>query len=162
MNRFGQIKNMVETGTISETAINDKVRKILQAKSWLGLDTLQTKIDQSLAFDIMSNGFDGFEIRQLFEKGLTLVNNPVERIPFVQTYRAPFRVVNIGDAELESFQQYFSKYASYSLINQPLTATGSYEPLNQKRLNGAQVILTLSNINLDTQSDSALIVCKGQ
>jgi len=114
----------VEEGTFTQTDLNEKVRKILLAKSWMGLDSIPTSIDRPIAEAVMASGFDNYEIRKMYESGLTLLQNPKGILPFKNTYQTPFRIVQVGSEELWDFQNAFSKYASFSNVNIQKDADG--------------------------------------
>ncbi len=77
-----QLINLVHTELISEAVIDAKVRKILMAKKWLGLDK---KVFRKLVENTESNqGNDRSEellIRSLYEQSLVLTNNPDSIVP---------------------------------------------------------------------------------
>lgn len=156
-NRFNTIRKLVNEGVFTQTDLNEKVRKILLAKSWMGLDTIQPKLDHTLAIDLMNEGFDDFEIRQMYETGMTLVQNPEGLIPFKDTYKRPFRIIQFGKEELWDFQNYFSKYAAFSTSNIKQDSNGRWEALDVHRFRRSKLVLTLNQLTLDQEKDTAFI-----
>jgi beta-N-acetylhexosaminidase len=156
-NRFNTIRRLVDQGVFTQKELNDRVQKILRAKSWLGLDTLRPVIDQSMAKQIMSHGFDDYEIRRMYESSLTLLQNPKGMLPFRDTYEKSFQVVQIGEEELWEFQKYVSKYADFSKVRFSPNSENSFEPLSYKKYARSKLIITLDQINLSKEKDSAFI-----
>ena len=72
--RFNTIKRLVEEGSFTPEALNERVAKILHAKSWIGLDTIQPQLDREMAGMIMENGFDDYEraMREKLERELSV------------------------------------------------------------------------------------------
>ncbi len=156
-NRFNRIKTLVDDGFFTMTDLNDKVSKVLMAKTWMQLDTIRPRIDQSMAQDIMKNGFDDYNIRRMYEAGLMLLQNPKGMLPFKKTYKQPFQIVQIGEEDLGEFQKYFSKYAPFSNSNIRPDSNGIFIAPDFSKPKQSKFILTLEGINLSENRDSTFI-----
>ncbi|MFT5386079.1 MAG: beta-N-acetylhexosaminidase, partial [Saprospiraceae bacterium] len=156
-NRFNTIRRLVDRGLFTQRDLNERVQKVLRAKSWIGLDTIRPVIDQTMATEIMSEGFDDYEIRRMYEASLTLLQNPKNMLPFVATYQQPFQVVQVGEEELWDFQNFVSKYAAFSTANIFPDSNGSFKPLDFKNFNRSKLIITMDQLNISPDKDSAFI-----
>ncbi len=155
--RFNAIRTLVDQGLFTETDLNQKVSKILLAKSWMGLDTSRTVIDRSIAQSILEAGFDDFEIRKMYENSLTLLQNPKHLLPYKNTYKKPFRLIQIGEEELWDFQNYFSKFAAFSSMKILPDSNGMLRALTSKDIKRSKVIISLDNVHITKEQDSAFI-----
>ncbi len=155
--RFNYIKKYVEEGLFSKKDLNNKVRKILQSKEWIGLDSTRYLINKNLALPAVTEETDEFYIRKLYESSLTLLQNPKGFLPFKETYKRDFRIVNVGQKSLKTFNEYFSKYAKYfDYVFKP-EVSGRINPIDFKRFSHSKLVITLDNITLDTEQDSEFI-----
>ena len=156
-NRFNTIRKLVNEGLFTQIDLNQRVRKVLMAKSWMGLDTIQPIIDRSMAQLIMTKGFDDYEIRQMYEASLTLLQNPGDLLPFKHTYQQPFQLVEVGNEELFEFQKYLSKYAAFSVAEARPDANGAFGALDFHQYNRSKIIVTLDAVQILADKDSAFI-----
>ncbi len=155
--RHNHIKKFVDAGLLSKLELNNKVRKILLAKEWIGLDTSRYLIDEQAALAAVDNANDEFLVRNLYESALTLLQNPKNLLPFTETYKRDFRVVNIGKSSLNTFNEYFSKYAKFLGSAYKPDQQGALKPLNIDKYGHSKLVIVLDNINLLAKRDSGFI-----
>jgi beta-N-acetylhexosaminidase len=147
---FDYLLEFVQTGLMAEKVINDKVRKVLLAKIYAGLDQPSTglKIEDALA--VLKNEYFGFQARQLFEHSITMAQNYNNLLPYTKTYKGNFRIINVGNEKLKVFKGYFSKYANYQNYNHPPDEQGKIKPLKKVFHKHSTAIVVLDKIDLDT------------
>lgn len=107
---ISEILKAVERGEISQVDIDARVRRILQAKYWMGLDQPGYIDTDSLVADL-NNGKARFLHRQLNEKALTLVRNQDNFVPVMNVNKVRFASIAIGATEETPFQQMLDNYA---------------------------------------------------
>ncbi len=78
---IAEIRRAVDEGRISRESIDERCRKILQAKAWVGLDNVQRVKLDNLVTDLNQPQSEVLN-RQLIEHSLTLVKNDQNLIPF--------------------------------------------------------------------------------
>ena len=87
------IKTAIKNGKLSEKILNERVRKILQAKSWVGLDKYQPIETKGLIDDLNTTESDLLN-RLLAEKTVTVVQNTASILP-IQTLNQSFGLVSL-------------------------------------------------------------------
>jgi len=146
---INHLKELVKTGTISETVINAKVRQILLAKKWLGLD--RQKLTQPVSYTtnlMVKKHLEDAHTSELFEASIILANNPDNLLPFTATYFKQYQVVNVGQEKLRTFQNYFFNYAHAGNHLYRPRADGKINALAFNPIRNGALIITLDNIDL--------------
>lgn len=105
-----QILLSVQKGEITQQDIDARVRKILQAKYWMGLHN-KTIIDTGNLYADLNNSSAIYLNQQLNELALTLVHNKNNFIPVQELNHVRFASVVIGATEETVFQKMLSNYA---------------------------------------------------
>ncbi|HYV94568.1 MAG TPA: glycoside hydrolase family 3 N-terminal domain-containing protein, partial [Chitinophagales bacterium] len=154
------IKDAVAQNVISEENINIRVRKILQAKYWCGLNHFHPIELKHLQEELTSPQAQ-FLRQRLIEKSLTLVRNINQLIPIQKLDTFRFAAVAIGDTGENEFQEMLSNYAPVKHFSISRDATekkfgdllDSLKPYNAvfislHRMNG------LANYNYGVRSNS--------
>ncbi len=147
---YDYLLEFVKTGLMAEKVINDKVRKVLLAKIYAGLDLPSTELKIEDALAVLKNEYFGYQARQLFEHSITLAQNYNKLLPYTKTYQRDFRIINVGNEKLDVFKEYFSKYANYKNYNHTPDEAGEIQPIKTVFHKHSTPILILDNINLDT------------
>ena len=103
---FTEIKNAVLTGRLSEASIDEKVRRILEAKYFLGLDdpaALQVNLS-GISRDINKASYLS-HIYKLYERSISLVRDKKQMIPLID-YEIPRTAsLSIGASRGNRFQE---------------------------------------------------------
>lgn len=110
-----RIKDGVLKGTISPEVIDEKVRKILRAKYWMGLNRNKFINPEMLNADLQSPAFKALT-RDLCEQAVTLVHNEAQLLPISALDTCTFASIAIGGGGINLFQQTLSRYASFKHI----------------------------------------------
>jgi beta-glucosidase-like glycosyl hydrolase/CubicO group peptidase (beta-lactamase class C family) len=109
------IKQAVEDGLISEKEIDRRVKKVLKAKYWAGLNHYKPINTFELVERL--NTPKTAEIREkLYADAITIAANKDDLLPFTQLDLKRFASVSIG-GQGKDFQKYLSKYASFEHFN---------------------------------------------
>ena len=120
---IARIKEAITKGEVSQEDIDTRVRKILQAKYWLGLkDRLPIETNHLIAD--LNAGSAQFLKQQLTENALTLVRNKSNLIPIRKVDSLSFASLAIGDNEETPFQEMLSNYAGVTHFQITKDATG--------------------------------------
>jgi CubicO group peptidase (beta-lactamase class C family)/beta-glucosidase-like glycosyl hydrolase len=155
--RLNYIKKYVDEGLFSKKDLNNRVRKVLQAKKWIGLENGQHLINQEEALAAVNEEIDELAVRKLYESSLTILQNPKNLLPFKETYKRDFRIINIGQNKLKTFNEYFSKYAKHLDYTIKTDVDGKLKPINYNRFSYSKLIVTIDNIDLKAKRDSVFI-----
>jgi beta-N-acetylhexosaminidase len=110
-----RIKDGVLKGTIAPEIIDEKVRKILRAKYWLGLNRQQLILPETLNADLQTPTFRALT-RDLCEQAVTLVRNENQLLPIAALDTCTFASIAIGGGGINLFQQTLSRYAPFKHI----------------------------------------------
>ena len=147
---LNHLVEFVKEGLLSEKVINEKVRNILLAKTYLGLADKPALINKKKALTALKNQHYNYYARQLFEQSITMAHNYNDLLPYTKTYRRDFRIINVGQDKLEVFKDYFSKYANYQNYNHRPDDVGNIKPLKTVFHKHSTAVVVLDNIKLDT------------
>jgi len=110
-----KIKLQVESGVIPQEVIDEKVRKILRAKYWVGLHQNTNISPQGLSEALQSTESKALT-RELCEQAVTLVRNENHLLPIRALDTCSFASIAIGEGGINLFQQTLSRYAPFKHI----------------------------------------------
>jgi beta-glucosidase-like glycosyl hydrolase/CubicO group peptidase (beta-lactamase class C family) len=111
-----KIKEALEKGEITEGYINEKVRKILAVKYWVGLSNKQKIQTKNLYEDL--NNKNATEIkRKLIENAITLVKNDKGYLPFTGLDTLKIASLSVGNIKENEFQKTLKLYANVKSFN---------------------------------------------
>ncbi|MFN4147769.1 MAG: glycoside hydrolase family 3 protein, partial [Runella sp.] len=110
-----KIKIEIEKGTIPLQIIDEKVKKILKAKYWLGLNQFKPINLQNLDQQLQTSHTKTIN-RQLCEQAVTLVHNPKNLLPIQAIDTITFASLALGEGGINLFQQTLSQYAPFKHI----------------------------------------------
>ncbi|OWY22558.1 hypothetical protein C7N43_18710 [Sphingobacteriales bacterium UPWRP_1] len=124
-----EIKNAIARNEITQTDIDERVRKILKAKFKLGLDKFEPLTVDNIYADLNTPSAD-LLIRNLYKNALTLARNDLQLVPFKQLETKQFASLSIGANTLTDFQRYLDKYAPFE--HHTLKTTDTERAYSQK------------------------------
>ncbi|MBN7810224.1 serine hydrolase [Algoriphagus sp. H41] len=104
------IKEAVAQGSIAEAEINRRVKKILKAKYWAGLNRYRP-IDTYQIAKRLSTPETEAVIEKLYAEAITVASNKGDLLPFKQLDMTRFASLSIGD-EGTVFSQYLKRYTA--------------------------------------------------
>lgn len=142
-----QIKVAIDSGFISRAEIDGRVKKILRAKYWCGLNRWQAISQKNLTRDLNTNEAKLLK-QQLVENALTLVRNKNNFIPLKKLDTLRIASVAIGIFSRNSFQEMLEQYApvkSFQIDKQ--ASKEDYASLVTKLKDYNLVIVSIHNMN---------------
>jgi beta-N-acetylhexosaminidase len=107
-----KIKDALTSGRISIDEVNTRVRKVLKAKYWAGLQSFKA-IDQNNLRDDLHDAEAYYVKQKIYENAVTIVKNTQKVIPVRNVDVSPFVSVGIDIGGGNSFQQALDQYASF-------------------------------------------------
>ncbi|QRR04237.1 serine hydrolase [Dyadobacter sandarakinus] len=114
-----KVKDAISQRVISEKIIDDKVKRILQAKYWAGLARYQP-IDVNNLYADLNNEKSRELYRELCEASVTVVKNDNNLIPVGSVADDKMAVVSMGEGSNFAFQKTLAMYKpmrAYNLYN---------------------------------------------
>ena len=109
---FNRIKKAVETGQVPVEVLDARVKKILMAKYWAGLNNYKPVDMAGLSRDL--NGKKSLELKaSLFEQAVTIARNQDNLIPFTNLDTLSFASVAISADYENEFQKTLNQYANF-------------------------------------------------
>lgn len=99
-----EIMAAVDSGMITQAEIDRRVKKVLMAKYWCGLDHYTPIDTASLIADLNSPGAKQLQ-QELYEKSVTVLTNQKEILPLKFTPDLRVASVSIGKPKENTFQQ---------------------------------------------------------
>lgn len=123
-----KIKEAVESGKVTKSDLEGRVKRILKAKYWAGLSNYKPIQLENLNTDI-NNEYAKTLNQELFQSAITLVNNEESFLPL--TSSESVASVEIGAKGKTTFQEYFSLYKDVSLYQFSKKEIVSYNTLKE-------------------------------
>ncbi len=115
------IRTAVQKGELPLKILDDRVLKILKAKSWVGLDAYQPTVLKNLVEDLNTSTSDLLN-REMAEKSMVLVKNEGDLLP-IKKLDQRIAVVSVDALEQTVFQQMCANYTNVSLFQIPQNAS---------------------------------------
>ena len=127
-----KIKDALRQGTISQKFLDDKVKRILQAKYWSGLNQYKPIDINNLYNDL--NREDSKELyRELCEASVTVVRNENNILPITSVTGSNMAAVTIGEGTSSAFQKMLANYKPirpFTFYEEPTSQEQITEMLN--------------------------------
>ncbi|WP_080238023.1 glycoside hydrolase family 3 N-terminal domain-containing protein [Spirosoma rigui] len=123
------ILNAVQQGVISQSFIDEKVKKILRAKYWAGLNNYKPISLNNLASDLSSPEAELLK-RELCEQSVTLVTNKENILPFNRLDTLRLASIAIGAEAGNVFQKTLNQYAPFNTLTYPDKPVSEHELLS--------------------------------
>lgn len=112
-----RIKAAIESGEYTEEELNTSVKKILQAKAWLGLPKAKPIAIEDLYKDLNKPSYL-FTKKKIAEGAITLVQNKNEIIPLKLSSSGSIGLLHIGN-DGQAFEEQLSAYCEFSKLRLP-------------------------------------------
>ncbi|QYA24842.1 serine hydrolase [Gramella sp. MT6] len=107
---IAEVRNAINEGLITQAEIDDRCRKILAVKQWVGLDNYEPIPVKDVVKDV--NSPDAIWLnRKLAEASLTLLNNDNSLLPLQKLDTLRIASVSIGASKSTKFQKSLKLYA---------------------------------------------------
>lgn len=133
------IKEAVENGVIKESEINRRVKKILKAKYWAGLNKYRP-IDTYKIAERLNTSKTAEVIEKLYAESITVAANKGDMLPFKNLDLQKFASLTIGD-EGKVFSEFLKNYTSIDHFTVPKAANESSHYNLIKQLEDYDVIV---------------------
>ncbi|HKK68901.1 MAG TPA: glycoside hydrolase family 3 N-terminal domain-containing protein, partial [Bacteroidales bacterium] len=106
-----KMNEAIENGTISEAELDQRVRKILAAKQWMGLGNDSVQISTDNIYHLLTNPDARLIQREITEHAITLVHNKDNILPVENVAGVSMASLDIGNHKENSFQLRLKDYA---------------------------------------------------
>ena len=137
---IAEIRKAIDQGIISQAAIDEKCRKVLAVKQWVGLnhyEPLKTaNIDKEL-----NNSYAEYIQQKLVEKSLTVLKNDQELIPLRRLDTLKIASISIGADRRTAFQENLSWYTKIDHFQLKDKATASQISAVKEKLKDYNVVI---------------------
>lgn len=144
---FKAIKKAIASGALSQKDIDRRVKKILAAKKWFGLDEYKAIKTKGIYEDLNTDSAKMLR-RKLIESALTLAVNKEDLIPFKSLDSLDIASLAIGNGAFNSFQKRMSNYADVKHYQISKTAGKQhYNSLLKRLAKRKVVVVSLHNTN---------------
>lgn len=144
---FTTLKENFRKGKLDVRQLDASVRKILQAKYMLGLDTLKMPVPENaakMAFDPYAIGIK----HRLIEEAVTVVQNKRALIPLVNLTEPTYATIALGTSQENTFQKRLKAYLKARNIQIPANFNGiDKESLLQEVRKYDRLIITVQGMN---------------
>lgn len=140
------IKKAVEEGKISETEIEERVRKVLRAKYFVGLNDFKPIELKGLDADL-NNAKANILNEKLHQKAVTIVRNENNLIPFQKLDTLSFGSVVINEKEGNAFQKMLSNYAPFEHVVISSVSNSALSSAKAKLSNKKVIIVGVFGVN---------------
>lgn len=119
---FDSVKKAITNGTISDSLLEKKVRKILSFKFILGVHK-QTPINTSSVHSRVNAPSAEWTQRKIYDGALTLLSNEQELIPVKKLDETTIAAIAIGAPADNTFHRYLRKYAPVTTFSSGTAAS---------------------------------------
>lgn len=109
------IKKAILKGSISNSRLENSIKKILKAKYWAGLNQYKPVTLENLENDLVTNDDEVLD-RQLVNRSITLVKNEFDLLPIADVTQK-IAYVKLGDDINEVFLETLKKYTRVDVIS---------------------------------------------
>lgn len=133
------IKDAVARGMISENEINRRVKKILKAKYWAGLNEYKP-LDTYKIADRITTEKTKEVVEKLYAEAITVASNKDDLLPFKQLDLKKIASLTIGD-DGKVFSQYLNKYTAVDHFTIPKASNETTHYNLMKQLEDYDVVV---------------------
>lgn len=142
-----RIQNAVKSGQLDQKEIDARVKKVLRAKYWVGLNEYQPIILDNLVNDLNRPEASAI-IFKLYQEATTLVKDQNQIIPIQVLDTLTFASLSIGSRTKTRFQEALSKYALFAHYNLPdKSKTADYSQMYEKLKSYSMVVVGFHDLN---------------
>ncbi len=152
-----QIKTAIDSGYISTQDIDERCMKILLAKQWCGLDSLDTLSYLNLASDLHPENAVALN-KELYEKALTLLVNQNQTLPVQDIANKRIVSLSVGDQDGNNvFHSSMERYANVRKIGLRRDFRNSdWQKIKKEVVGNDVVIVSFMNMNQNPRSNFGL------
>ncbi len=114
------IKGAIKSGELTQAYVDNKVRKVLRAKYWAGLNEYKPLEEENLVEELNSS-YANFLLNKLIEKQLCVVQDKDTLLPLKLNSKKKVATLSIGGAVNNDFQKTFDHYQKATHLHLPKT-----------------------------------------
>ena len=141
------IRKAVQSGAIKKSQLNKSVKRILQAKYWVGLNDYEPVQVDGITKDL-NNDEDQVLRNKLVKEALTVPKNKGDLIPYKNLALQDFAAVSIGAEAENPFHKRLKKYTEVKTFSLPHDASKmDFSVLRKNILEYDKVIISLHNLS---------------
>lgn len=143
-----EVKKAIQKGEITQEEIDQRVKKVLAAKAWMGLDQWKPIETQGLVEDLNNSQAQHLN-RRLVEASITLLRNQDNILPIKDVSPGKIAFLAIGAESETDFQRVLSRYVEADQLFVPaeMSLTEMVELLEELK-DYKQVIAGIHNLGL--------------
>ncbi|MBD8487911.1 serine hydrolase [Echinicola sp. CAU 1574] len=143
-----EVKKAISNGEITQEELDKRVKKVLQAKAWLGLDDWKP-VEMENIFEDINSSKAKYLNRQLVEASMTLLRNKEEVLPIEDLADEKLAFVALGTDKETAFQRGLSRYVEADKIIVPKEASIEELQMIKELLEGySKVIVGVHDLGL--------------
>lgn len=148
---INKIKEAVQEGIIPQTEIDNRVKKILHAKYWVGLNQVKYIETANLYQELHTK--EAQQIKEtLFENAITLVKDTPKLLPLSKENKKMI-AVSLDIASNNRFQQELNKYGTFQhFTSASKTDESFYNEVMRNVDSSATVLVNVHNVNKKSAS----------
>ncbi len=151
------IMEALQSNLLTEAALDQKVRRILQAKNWINCaNILDYGAREKVVAELRDKQQD-LEIREWYESSLVLAQNRQELLPFQNIAQKRFELVQVGPEELRYFSKEFGQYTQFRERWLSTDSKDEIPALNAKDYRRRTLVIALSQQNLNAERHAVFI-----
>jgi beta-N-acetylhexosaminidase len=141
------IKAAVDSGCVDESYIDEKVKKILQAKQWAGLDDCHYIDPNNVTLDL-NEAADQVLKQHIAEQSITIVKNDINLVPLKNPGNFRIASIAIGTRSEPPFQEMVRNYCKADYFYASFWSKDTdWDKLRDTLKNYDLVILSLHNLS---------------
>ncbi|WP_268123120.1 glycoside hydrolase family 3 N-terminal domain-containing protein [Roseivirga pacifica] len=110
-----QVKKALKKGDLDQTDIDQRVKNVLRAKFWLGLEG-DNMVNMTNLNKRINNDYALMLNKILYQKAITVVDNQDQLLPVLSLDKKKFATVHFGEKAPEEFHRMMDKYAKFEHI----------------------------------------------
>ena len=107
-----QVRKALKKGRLEQASLDERVKKVLRAKYWFGLDSY-SPVNTSNLDKRINNDYAQLLNRILYQKAITVVDNQDQLLPVIQLDEQKFASLQLGSGDNEEFKRMLDKYAPF-------------------------------------------------
>lgn len=147
---ISRVINLIGKGSISEKGIDKKVRRILLAKTWLGIHKPEFQSAEYKLQKIFTTENKQFSW-EIYEKSATLLKNDKQILPFREFSNKRVLLYTLGSKELPILRNTLNYYFDYQYVK---SSSGKFN-INKKKY--THLILAINDIDKQLFTDTVFI-----
>ena len=137
---ISEIRKAINQGLITQKQIDERCRKILAVKQWVGLNKYQPISTENIIEDLDKPEYHLLN-RQLTEASLTVLKNDNNVLPLKRLDTLKIAAISIGKEERSKFQESLGLYTNITNFNISKEATSEDILAIEKELNTYNLII---------------------